>query len=449
VRLGDTAARIANGKGQHGRERRPGSALLASPVVQTEQPVQTEQAVWWARPGLEVRDGRLLVAGRDAEHLAREHGTPVYVHDLTSPVEQAEALRDAMAGAGLDHRIRLALKAQRDPAMLQALRMRAPFVGMDVCSPGEVDHALAHGWRPDEISYTGTNVSDRDFTHIIGAGVHINVDLLSQLDRYGRAAPGSAVGIRVNPGVGADYTGATETKYAGSKPTKFGILPERLDEAVAIAQRHDLSIDTVHYHSGYLYMSESIPAIEEAGRRVATMIQHLRGAGHPVTEVNTGGGLGVRFRPGDSGLDLDAWAQALARAYGGLDDLIVATEPGEYLAKFTATLLAEVVSVEDRGQGVTFVGLDAGWSGVNEHFVYAIPYHPVLARAADAEPARRYTVAGHINEGDDLFAEDWPMPEVREGDIVAVPNVGSYNLSMASFHCLRPPIGVVSFDQRI
>jgi len=37
---------------------------------------------------------------------------------------------------------------------------------------------------------------------------------------------------------------------------------------------------------------------------------------------------------------------------------------------------------------------------------------------------------------------------VREGDVIAFPNVGAYNLSMASEHCLRPPAGVVSFRDR-
>ena len=225
----------------------------------------------------------------------------------------------------------------------------------------------------------------------------------------------------MNPGVGADHTGATETKYAGSRPTKFGVLPERLDDAVEIARRHDLTIDTVHYHSGYLYQTGSIPVIEEAGRRVSSMVRHLRDAGCPVREVNTGGGLGVRFRPTDAGLDLDAWAAALARAYAGIEDLVVATEPGEYLAKFAATLLAEVVTVEDRGQDAVFVGLDAGWSSVNEHFVYRIPFHPIMCRAADAPPARSVTVSGNINEGDDLFAEDVPLPAVREGDVIVDP----------------------------
>ena len=406
----------------------------------------TEERTWWARPGLEVGDGRLRISGRDADAIAREHGTPTYVHDLVHVRGRAEQLRDALDAAGLRGVVRLALKAQRDPGLMAFLRAEAPFVGMDVCSPGELAWALEHGWSPDEISYTGTNLSDRDLEPILSSGCHLNVDLLSQLERVGRLAPGLALGIRVNPGIGATFEGGQESKYAGAKPTKFGILPERLDEAVAIAARHDLTIDTVHYHSGYLYLSESIPVVEEAARRVSAMVRELAAAGCPIGEVNTGGGLGVPFRPGQRPLDLAAWAEALARHFGPLD-VAVGTEPGEFLAKEMATLLAEVVTVEDRA-GTTFVGLDVGWNATNEHFVYRIPYHPILCRDAAGEPVDRVTVTGHINEGDDVFAEDWPMPAVREGDVIALPNVGSYNHSMASPHCLRPPAGVVSFAER-
>ncbi len=58
------------------------------------------------------------------------------------------------------------------------------------------------------------------------------------------------------------------------------------------------------------------------------------------------------------------------------------------------------------------------------------------------------TVSGTINEGDDLFAEDHPLPEVHEGDVIALINVGSYNASMASEHCLRPTAGAVFFAER-
>ncbi|MGH2679559.1 MAG: diaminopimelate decarboxylase [Actinomycetota bacterium] len=405
---------------------------------------------WWDRPGLEVRAGRLSIAGRDAETIAREAGTPLYVHDLVRVGEQARSLQGALASAGLRHRVRLALKAQREPVFLAYLRaLGAPgspeSVGMDVCSPGEVRWALDHGWEPSEISYTGTNLSARDLDAVLDAGVHLNVDLLTQLERVGTSAPGATVGVRINPRIGAAYPGGGQT-YAGDRPTKFGIYPEQLEDALAIARRHTLTIDTVHVHAGYLYLTDALPAVEETMRRVAAAARTLLDAGCPIVEVNTGGGLGVPFRPGDRPLDLDAWAQVLARHLGPLD-VVVATEPGEFLAKECTVHLAEVVSVEDR-DGTTFIGLDTGWNVINEHFVYRIPFHPILCRAADAEPAARVTVAGHINEGNDLLAEEHPMPQVEEGDILAIPNVGSYNASMASVHCLRPAPSSVFFTDR-
>lgn len=410
-----------------------------------------ETTTWWARPGLEVRDGRLAIAGRDAEAIAREHGTPVYVYDLVRVEEQVRALQEALAGAGLRSRVRFALKAQREPGFLRFLRdLGSPgtveSVGIDVCSPGELRWALDHGWEASEISYTGTNLSERDLDVILDAGVHLNVDLLSQLDRVGRRAPGSRVGIRVNPRIGAAYPGGGQS-YAGDRPTKFGIYPERLDDAIAIVRRHGLIVDTVHVHAGYLFLSDALGQVRETMRRVAEIARALVDAGCPIEEVNTGGGLGVPFRPGDEPLDLDAWSESLAKHLGPLD-VVVGTEPGEFVAKECAVHLAEVVTVEDR-DGTPFVGLDTGWNVVNEHFVYRIPFFPILCRAADADPVPRVTVAGHINEGNDLFAEDHPMPEVHEGDVVAIPNVGSYNASMVSEHCLRPAPASVFFTDRI
>ena len=408
---------------------------------------------WWARRGLEVRDGRLSIAGRDAETLAREHGTPLYVHDLVRVGEQARALQWALAGAGLRHLVRLALKAQREPDLLRYLRGLGPpgspeSVGMDVCSPGELLWALEHGWAPAEISYTGTNVSERDLDVILAhPDVHLNVDLISQIARVGRRAAGREIGIRVNPRVGASFEGGRETFYTGERPTKFGVLPERLAEALAAARAHDLTIGTVHFHTGDGYLSEELPIFEESVRRVAEMVRFLQAEGCPIEEVNTGGGLGVPQRAGDEPLDLDRWASILAEHLGPLD-VVVATEPGDFLVKEAVVHLAEVVTVEERDE-LLFVGLDTGWNVMCEPFVYGALLDLVLCRAADADPIREVTVSGHINEGNDLFAQDHPFPEVREGDVVAAINVGSYNGSMTSAHCLRQPAKTVFFTDRL
>jgi diaminopimelate decarboxylase len=406
---------------------------------------------WWSRPGLEVRDGRLEIAGRDAESIALELGTPRFVYDLVRIEEQVRALQASLERAGLRHRVRLALKAQREPEALATLRSLGPpgsaeSVGIDACSPEEVLHALDHGWRGEEISYTGTNVSERDLDVLLAHPIHLNVDLLSQLQRIGRRDQGRAVGLRINPRAGAGYRGG-DTLYSGrGRPTKFGIFPEQLDEAVDIARGHGLGIDAVHFHVGDGYLTDGLPQFERAVECAAQTAERLIAAGHEITEVNVGGGLGVPVAEGDEPLDLDAWASMLARHLAPLD-VVVAVEPGDFLVKESAILLAQIVTVEDR-EGVRFVGVDAGWNVMNEKFIYRIPQQIVACALADAPAVRGCTIAGHINEGDDLFAEDEPLPEVREGDVLAVLRCGSYAQSMTIVHCLRPPAPASFFNDR-
>jgi diaminopimelate decarboxylase len=240
---------------------------------------------WWSRPGLEVRDGRLEIAGRDAASIAARLGTPRFVYDLVRIEEQARVLQGSLDRAGLRHRVRLALKAQREPEALALLRSLGPpgspqSVGIDACSPQEVLHALAHGWRGEEISYTGTNVSDRDLDVLLAHPIHLNVDLLSQLRRVGRRDPGRAVGLRINPRAGAGYRGGETTYSSGDRPTKFGIFPEQVDEALGIAREHDLGIDTVHLHVGHRYLTDGLSPFERAIECAAATARRLSEAGH-------------------------------------------------------------------------------------------------------------------------------------------------------------------------
>jgi diaminopimelate decarboxylase len=405
----------------------------------------------WGHEGVRVEGERLLVAGRDAEALAREHGTPLYVFDVTSVAEQARALRDALARAGLRPRVRLALKAQHAPEALAALRaLGAPgspdAVGVDVCSPGELLHALDNGFAATEVSYTGTNLSERDLDVIVPTGVHVNLDLLTQIERYGRRCPGRVIGLRLNPRAGV-MRGHEESLYSGGRPTKFGIYEEDLDAALTIARRHDLVVDTVHVHLANGILDDELPAYDAALAPVARMAERLLDAGCPLVEVNAGGGLGTPLLPGESPLGLDAFAGILARRFGRLG-VAVGVEPGEFLTNLSGVLLAEVVSVEDR-LGATFVGLDVGWNVFNDPYIYGRPAEAVVAARARAPRDRVVTLAGHINEGNDLFGADMPFSDVREGDIVAIPSKGGYCSGMWTDHCMRPRAGTLYFSDRV
>jgi diaminopimelate decarboxylase len=405
-------------------------------------------APWWIRPGLDIEDGRLRVAGVDAEGLAREHGTPLFVYDRTRFAENARRLQAALAATGHPCVVRFALKANPLPEILEVFRRlgapgSADSVGIDACSPGEVDRAIECGWTPGEISYTGTNVSDRDFAAILRHGVHVNLDAISQIERYGRHAPGTAVGLRIDPGAGAGYNEHLE--YSGDRPTKFGIELERLDDAIASSARHDLRVDTVHFHAGSGWLADGLAGFERALLRAVEAVGVLRDAGHDIREVNVGGGLGAPARQEERGVDLDAYAAVLGRHLGPLG-VTIACEPGDYLTKDAAILLGEVVTVERR-RDVTFVGLDIGWNVNSSYFIYRFAQEFVVCRAAGAARTETVTVAGHINEAGDVFAEDYAMPPLSEGDVVATLNAGGYLQAMSTTHCLRPTGTAIFVDR--
>jgi diaminopimelate decarboxylase len=234
-------------------------------------------------------------------------------------------------------------------------------------------------------------------------------------------------------------------EYSGARPTKFGIGGDRLDDALAAAARHGLVIDTVHVHAGSGWLGDRLADVERTIARVAATARRLIDDGHPIREVNVGGGLGRPARGDEPPVDLDAWAAVLARHLGPLD-VVVACEPGDYLTKDAAILLGEVVTVERRGETL-FVGLDLGWNVNNAYFIYRYAQELVLCRSAAAARAWTVTVAGHINEAGDVFAEDYPMMPVEEGDIVALLNGGGYHQAMSTTHCLRPPAEALFLDR--
>lgn len=404
---------------------------------------------WWRRPGLDVdAAGRLALNGTDLEGLLRQHGAPLFVFDLARPAETMRSLQAALTRAGQPYVTRFALKACPDPRLLAVLRgLGEPGtpegVGLDVCSPGEVLHGLANGWPAEAISHTGTNVSERDLDVLLAHPIKINLDGVSQIERLGRRAPGRTVGMRINPGTGAGYT--DQLSYAGERPTKFGVTADRLDDAIAAVRRHGLTVDTMHFHAGSGWLGDQLGEFEAALTRATWFLDRLLEAGFPIREVNVGGGLGRVARDGERPVDLDAYAATIARHLGPYG-VTAAFEPGDFVIKDAGVLLAEVVSVERRG-GTTFVGLDVGWNVDCSYFIYKYAKEVLLLADPLRERTQLVTIAGHINEAGDLFAEDYPFPEVEEGETVAILNSGGYLMAMSSTHCLRP-MGTAVYLQR-
>jgi diaminopimelate decarboxylase len=384
---------------------------------------------WWEREDLCYRDGLLCFGSESLENFAASSGTPTFVYRAGRVRDNLERLRGALADQRLAHDVFYAIKANRFAPLVTTLKILGRC-GIDACSPGELRYARQLGFAEHEISYTGTSVGDSDLDLLaLHPQVHVNCDSLSTIRRLGRRCPGRRIGVRFNPQLGAGYTDAL--RYAGEKPTKFGIYRDRFDEAVVTAREFGLEVGTLHFHIGSGILGTQLDVLSGVLERAAALVD----AYPSIRTVNVGGGLGVPLVESDVPVDLRSWAGLVARHLGERG-VRVQVEPGDYLVKDAGVLLVRVNTVEDKA-GTRFIGVDAGLGLQNLAAYYRTPYVVTPLRWASGSHLARVTIAGNINEAIDLLAEDVQLPPIAEGDLLALLNVGGYGSASSSNHCMR------------
>lgn len=387
---------------------------------------------WWEREDLHFRDGVLTFAGRKVDDLASQFGTPAFFYHGQRIIANVERLRAALEGAGLANRYRIkyAMKANRFAPLLTLLKSSG-LVGIDACSPNEVEHAIGCGFSAEEISFTATSLSNRDLERLSRInGLSMNCDSISTIRRWGELGPGRSIGIRVNPALGISRAQNEKLQYSGVNTTKFGIYREQFKEAVAVAGHYGLTIKKIHFHTGCGYLTPQLEIWDAIIDNCLWFVDQL----DSVEVVNVGGGLGVPHTAEDAPLDLGRWAGILAGHFGGRPQSIE-IEPGDYLAKDTGIMLLTINTVEKKMETV-FVGVDAGFNLAVEPAVYGLPFHPVPALHRSGEGGR-VTIVGNINEALDVWYANITMPPLGEGQCLALINAGAYSSAMASNHCLR------------
>ncbi len=385
-------------------------------------------STWWLHPSLTVTNDQLYFDGHSLRELARQHGTPLYVYSRATIQRQLGLLQSALAELPVASKIYYAMKSNRHPGVLAAVR-QVPGVGIDACSPREVSLALEHGFSAPEISFNAGMLSNRDLAFVAERGIHITLDSFSALRRYGALVPRhTPVGLRFNPGINVGYSPDTRFNYSNDK---FGFEAAEVEQALQTAQSAGLVVDSVHMHVGWGVQASMAGQVGQAFERLAAVARQIP----TLRAVNVGGGLGGQYQADDSPLSLAAWRELLLRHLSPLGATLLC-EPGTFVSRPAGVLLVEVNTVEER-RGVHWLGVDAGFAINPLPALYGIPLKIVPLHRPLAEPAQTYRVVGHINEVTDVWAAACPLPAVAEGDLLAFLPVGAYSASMGSDHCLR------------
>lgn len=379
-----------------------------------------------------IRDGVLHAEDVPLPQIAEEVGTPVYVYSRATLERHARVFTEALADIP-QKLIAFAVKSNPNLAVLKVLQ-REGF-GADVVSGGELMRALAAGMPPERIVFSGVGKTHAELELGLSKGIgQFNIESREEGRELAEIAAGmgltASATLRINPDVDAK---THEKISTGKAENKFGIpLIRALEVFDELAPLDGLNLRGVAVHIGS--QLGDLEPLESAFKKVGQLVADLRAAGHEITHVDLGGGLGVPYKAGDempSPAEYGAMVARITKGWGAH----LTFEPGRVIAGNAGVLLTRVVRVKRGGNGPPFVIVDAAMNDLARPALYGA-WHDFDA----VEPSGEKMIAnvvGPICETGDTFARDRECDAVQSGDLAIFRTAGAYGATMASSYNSR------------
>lgn len=334
------------------------------------------------------------------------------------------------------HRLHFAMKANYHTEILKLIL--ANNCGLDVVSLGEIEKGYEVGFKPSDLIFSGAGKTRAEISRAIDDDIYqINVESISELVRIEKIASLKNkkvnIGLRINPEVDAKTHPNIATALRDSK---FGISMADVDVCLKILNSSQcLAFKSVSYHLGSQIM-ESAP-FADALTKMKPLYTKLKAEFKTLERLDLGGGLGIDYRNHDMSVDAKQWENLKAVYDSELSDLGAEylLEMGRFIVARSAILITEVQYIK-KTENKEILILDVGMNNLMRPSLYQAHHHVFPLKKSNAE--KKYMIVGPICESTDFFHKDFIMPELFEGDLIAISDVGAYGRSMASDYNLQP-----------
>lgn len=379
---------------------------------------------------------------------ADRFGTPAYVY-FTDLIEQRLELLRGAFGPWFD--ISYAVKSNPNPALLDWMRDRLDM--LDISSGGELDLAMRAGWEASRISFTGPAKRAVELRAAIGAGIG---ELVIESLREARLADSiaSAQG-RVQPvliRLAPDRVPKGFGDHMAGRPSAFGIdiedAPAILPEIAALP---NLRISGLHIYSGTQSLRpdaicENWTIFIQVFARICEDLDL-----HPERLI-FGSGLGIPYHPGETDLDLPAIAARIGPELDRFLDLprFALTRPvlelGRYLVGPAGYFVTRVISVkQSRGSRIAICdgGMNANLAA-SGNFGMVIRRNYLMHRVQSGDSAppaeEKHEISGPLCTSIDKLGSAVMLPQLHEGDLLAIHSGGAYGPTASPLYFISHPI---------
>ncbi|MBQ6727470.1 MAG: diaminopimelate decarboxylase [Clostridia bacterium] len=391
----------------------------------------------------EGKNGRLQIGGVDVKDLASLYGTPLYVFDKTHIKNVCKTFAESLDKYYGKGKIFYASKAFCCKEIYRIVKEAG--LGADVVSSGEIFTALSAGADAQNLCFHGNNKSFTDLEYAIQSGVgYVVVDALSEIDDIDAICAKHNVKqrvlLRVNPGVEAHTHHYIQT----AKPdSKFGFSIENGDADIAAKKlllKSHVDFCGLHCHIGSQIFEKTsfLIAVEKMTDYYKKVSEDF---GAKLSVLNLGGGFGIYYTDADPKFGCADYADYIkcvceklceCLAEKGLEKPYLIFEPGRSIVGEAGITLYTVGRIKRIAGLKNYLSVDGGMFENPRFALYQAKYTVLAAERLNDKPDTTYTVAGKCCESGDVIAENVNLPEMREGELVAVLSTGAYNYSMAS-----------------
>ncbi|MGE4581781.1 MAG: diaminopimelate decarboxylase [Synechococcus sp.] len=395
---------------------------------------------------------RLVIGGCLLSELAQRYGTPLYVLDEDTVRGTCRAYRDALQqhypGESLP-----VYASKANSSLLMSSIASSEGLGLDAVSAGELLTALQGGMPGERMVLHGNNKNDEELLLAYDNNVTVVVDNQHDLDRLKALIPPDAepaqLMLRFTPGIECH---THEYIRTGHLDSKFGFDPDQLEPVLkSLIGESWAKLTGLHAHIGSQIFE--LEPHRDLAAVMADALKLARDLGHPVRDLNVGGGLGIRYTESDDPPSIDRWVQVVAEAVTkacrerGLELPRLMCEPGRSLVATAGVTLYSVGSRKTIPGIRTYVAIDGGMSDNPRPITYQSLYTCCLADRPLATADETVNLVGKHCESGDVLLKDLPLPTTRTGDVVTVFATGAYNASMSSnYNRIPRPAAVVVKD---
>jgi diaminopimelate decarboxylase len=385
----------------------------------------------------ECRKGTFFCEEVDIDRIAREVGTPAYIYSARTMVEHFRKLDEAFAE--VPHRIFYSAKANGNIAILRLLVKEG--AGIDIVSGGELEAALRAGADPSNVVFSGVAKSIQEIDAALEKGilffaVESEEELLRIDERAGHLGKTAPFSVRVNPDIDPKTHRHITT---GKLENKFGLTTsdarQLYEKSLKLKNAQAVGI---HMHIGSQLLSAS-PYLEGIAK-LKELLKGVRRTGLDMKYLDIGGGFGVTDNT-EKPLLAEDYARAIVPEIQGLDvELLI--EPGRFIVANGGILVVEVQYVKENPLK-RFVIVNAGMNHLMRPALYDA-YHKIMAVQQGTEGKMIVDVVGPICESADVLGRGVELPDVKQGDLLAIRTAGAYGFSMSSNYNLHPrPVEVL------